>query len=162
MQGWIILAHPLFLQQVERLTAAAARERRNAPAARPGPNAKLLAHILDLAFDKIPRDPGNATYRQGGTLGQHRTHWFRGKTGNGRYRLFYRFDSTARLIVYAWVNDETTPRTYGSGTDAYAVFARMLASGGPPNDWDALVAAAADPEAVQRLRGIMGGRRRER
>lgn len=38
-------------------------------------------------------------------------------------------------IVLAWVNDAETLRTYGSRTDAYAVFKAMLAR--PPNEWEA-------------------------
>jgi toxin YhaV len=40
------------------------------------------------------------------------------------------------------VNDENSLRTYGAKTDAYAVFAAMLATGNPPDDWHALLAAA--------------------
>lgn len=123
-----------------KLTDAAEQEPA-APTA-PGPNRKLLAHVHTLMFDEIPKDPGAARYRHGGTIpGGHRE-WFRGKTGNGRYRLFYRYDSTARIIVYAWINDSESLRTYGSRTDAYRVFGDMLAAGNPPSDWDTLIAAA--------------------
>jgi len=156
--GWTILAHPLFLDQIERLVGAAEAETLGLTGAS-GANAKLLAHLLDLAFDKIPRDPGNPAFRQGGTLGDDRKHWFRGKTGNGRYRLFYRFQSGARIIVYAWVNDENSLRTYGSSTDAYAVFAKMLNAGNPRDDFDSLVAAASGEPAIERL-GAVAKRRR--
>ncbi|MEX2530537.1 MAG: type II toxin-antitoxin system YhaV family toxin [Gemmatimonadota bacterium] len=122
VEGWTILAHPLFLDAMERLAAAVNDERASNPKAPPSGNAKLLGHLLDLAFVKIPQDPGSAAYQHGGTLADRR-HWFRGKTGGGRYRLFYRYDSRARIIIYAWVNDEDSRRTYGSRTDAYAVFA---------------------------------------
>ncbi|HEY9516193.1 MAG TPA: type II toxin-antitoxin system YhaV family toxin [Gemmatimonadaceae bacterium] len=151
--GWTILAHPLFLAQLEKLVVAAEREAPDSVGGS-GPNAKLLAHLLDLAFDKIPRDPGSPVYRHGGTLGDDRKNWFRAKTGNGRYRLFYRFQSSARLIVYAWVNDESSLRTYGSRTDAYSVFARMLDAGNPPDDWDILVASASDPANEARLQAL--------
>lgn len=151
--GWTILAHPLFLEQIETLARAAESERADSSSPA-GPNVKLLGHLLDLAFDTIPRDPGSAAFRHGGTLGQQHRNWFRGKTGGGRYRLFYRFQSAARIIVYAWVNDEKSLRTYGSRTDAYAVFARMLEAGNPPDDWDALVAAASKAAARQRLDAI--------
>ena len=55
------------------------------------------------------------------------------------------------MIVYAWVNDRDTLRKAGAGTDPYAVFGRMLASGNPPDDWPALLAAARNPKAVQRF-----------
>ena len=150
--GWTILAHPLLLEQLEALVAAAEREARHRDSI--GPNTKLLAHLLDLAFDKIPRDPGHPAFRHGGALGDDRRNWFRGKTGNGRYRLFYRFQSSSRLIVYVWVNDETSLRTHGSATDAYTTFAKMLETGNPPSDWDALVRAAGEPTTLSRLTTI--------
>ncbi len=55
------------------------------------------------------------------------------------------------MIVYAWVDDRSTLRKAGAGSDPYAVFGRMLASGNPPDDWPALLAAAQDPQAEQRL-----------
>ena len=123
-----------------KLTDAAAQE--PAPRGAPGPNRKLLAHVHTLMFDEIPQDPGAARYRHAGTIpGGHRE-WFRGKTGNGRYRLFYRYDSAARIIVYAWINDCEPLRTYGSNTDAYRVFGDLLAAGNPPSEWDTLLAAA--------------------
>jgi toxin YhaV len=154
VQGWTILAHPLFLTQIDNLTSAAEAERSGLTAGA-GPNTKLLGHLLDLAFDKIPRDPGNSIFRHGGTLGKDRKNWFRAKTGNGRFRLFYRFQSTARIIVFAWVNDEDSLRTYGSRTDAYAVFAKMLDAGNPPDDWNELLATASNTSSVQRLGAVV-------
>jgi toxin YhaV len=151
----------LFLQQLEKLTLAAEDERRKKGAA-PGANAKLLAHLLDLALEKIPQDPGNPAYRHGGTLGEDRRHWFRAKTGNGRYRLFYRFQSSARIIVLVWVNDDSSLRTYGSRTDAYAVFAHMLDQGNPPDSWDSLIAAANEAETLQAWKAVASRRKKDR
>jgi toxin YhaV len=148
--GWTILAHPLFLDAIERLVGLVESEQAAKPDAPPSGNAKLLGHLLDLALVKIPQDPGNAAYRHGGSLADRR-HWFRGKTGGGRYRLFYRYDSRAKIIIYAWVNDDNSLRTYGSGTDAYAVFAKMLDSGNPPDTWDDLMEAAGAEAALRRL-----------
>jgi len=158
--GWTILAHPLFLEAMERLVAAVEDEQASSPGAPPKGNAKLLAHLLDLAFVKIPRDPGNAMYRHGGTL-TNRRYWFRGKTGGGRYRLFYRYDSRAKIIIYAWVNDEDSLRTYGSKTDAYAVFAKMLDDGSPPNTWDELLKAAGAKSSKKRLEKLAAGAERK-
>ncbi len=162
VNGWTILAHALFLDQIERLVAAVGADRTADPKAPPSGNAKLLANLLDLAFNKIPADPGNPAFRHGGTLGANTRHWFRAKTGNGRYRLFYRFHSAAKIIVLVWVNDEQSLRTYGSKRDAYAVFASMLRSGDPPDDWDALVRAAREPKNAARAKALLTSRKQHR
>jgi toxin YhaV len=146
--GWQLFAHPLFLDQIEKLTAAVERARAKDPRGWPhSANAKLLAALRQLMFTTIPQDPGRAEYRQGGTLGDGRRHWFRAKFGGGRFRLFFRYSSSAKIIIVAGVNDETTLRTYGSKSDAYAVFRRMLDKGDPPDSWAALLAAASEPGA---------------
>ena len=143
--GWTLFAHPLFLAQLERLTNAVERARRNDPAGwQHKSDARLLAAINDLIFERIPRDPLAPIYRQGNTLGAAHRHWFRAKFAGNRFRLFFRCDSTAKVIVFAWVNDRDTPRKAGASSDPYAVFAAMLARGNPPRDWAALVTAARD------------------
>ncbi len=142
-----MFAHPLFLAQLEKLTAAVQKLQQRDPVGyQRTANAKLLAALRQLVFETIPSDPTRADYRQGGTLGSDRKHWFRAKFGNGRFRLFFRFDSKAKIIIFAWVNDETTLRTYGSKTDAYTVFRKMLDEGNPPDSWSALLdASKGDP-----------------
>ena len=93
-------------------------------------------------FDKIPQNPGGPQYRHGGAIPGGHLEWFRAKTGNGRFRLFYRYDSTSRIVIYAWVNNTDTLRTYGATTDAYAVFGKMLTRGNPPTDWETLLEQA--------------------
>jgi toxin YhaV len=156
VNGWTLYAHPLFLDQIETLAAAVERRRAKDPGGWQGAaDAKLLAVIRRLAFETIPGDPSRAEYRQGATLGADRRHWFRAKFGAGRFRLFFRFDSQAKIVVYAWVNDETTLRTYGSKTDAYATFRKMLDKGNPPDDWAALRVAASGKGAQARMNKIL-------
>lgn len=150
--GWSVLAHPMLLDQIERLIAASVREHATLEHPETGPNTKLLGHLADLVCTAIPRDPGAKEFRHGGTL-VGRSHWFRAKTGNGRFRLFYRFDSRMRTIILVWVNDEDSLRTYGSKTDAYKVFAQMLDDGNPPDSWEALKTAASEAKQVKRLAG---------
>lgn len=152
VNGWTILAHPLFLDQLEKLTAAVEKNRtRDLETYRSSANAKLLAALYELVFRTIPADPTIAAYRQGGTLGEGRKHWFRAKFGGQRFRLFYRYSSEARIIIFAWVNDENTLRTYGARTDSYAVFRKMLSDGNPPDDWAELLKAALAGQARARL-----------
>jgi toxin YhaV len=53
--------------------------------------------------------------------------------------LFFRYDIQSKVIVYAWVNDDSSKRAYESKTDAYKIFARMLKSGNPPDSWEELL-----------------------
>jgi toxin YhaV len=152
--GWQLYAHPLFLDQLERLMASVERARRSDPEGWQGKaDARLLAALTSLVLDRIPRAPLSPEFRQGNTLGKDRRHWFRAKFGGNRFRLFFRADSQAHVIVYTWVNDRDTLRKAGAGTDPYAVFARMLANGNPPDDWPALLAGSRDnlPEILTRF-----------
>ena len=152
VNGWTLYTHPLLLDQLEKLTTAVEKAKAKDPQgwARTA-NAKTLAAVRSLMLETVPSDPTRPEYRQGGTLDATRKHWFRAKFGNGRFRLFFRYDSRFRIIIFAWVNDETTLRTYGSKSDAYAVFKGMLDKGNPPDDWPALLqaASAADLAAKQ-------------
>jgi toxin YhaV len=157
VQGWTLLFHPRLIDQIERLRDAARAEASKRSVGAPaGPNTKLLATLWDQMVREIPEDPTRSMYLQGNTLGPELRHWLRAKFGNGRFRLFFRYRSKARLIVFAWVNDTETLRTYGSRTDAYAVFRRMLESGNPPDGWDELVRASSAPEAIRRARNLVG------
>ena len=150
--GWRLHAHPLFLDQLERLLAAVERAKRSNPEGwQSKADARLLVALRALLLDRIPRDPLAPGFRQGNTLGPAHRHWFRAKFGGNRFRLFFRADSRARVIVYAWVNDRDTLRKAGAGSDPYAVFAGMLAGGNPPDDWLALLATAQAPEATRRF-----------
>lgn len=141
--GWTLYAHPLFLEQLEKLTLAVERAREKDPSGFASTaNAKLLAALRKLMFEVIPIDPARPEFRQGGTLGPARKHWFRAKFGNGRFRLFFRYSTAAKIIIFAWVNDNDTLRTYGAKNDAYAVFKTMLDKGNPPEDWDVLLKAS--------------------
>jgi toxin YhaV len=144
VNGWSIYAHPIFLDQLEGLIAEVEERKRRDPKAWQKKNStKRLAAIFKLVGQDIPADPGAPQFRQGGTLGEERKHWFRAKFFQ-QYRLFYRFKSDAKVIVLAWVNDEKTLRAYGSKSDAYATFKGMLDGGSPPDDFDALMKEAAE------------------
>jgi toxin YhaV len=138
--GWTIFAHPLFLAQVEALTQQVEALKQKDPVGYAKKNAsKRLAAITKLAFDVIPQDPTRAEYRQGDSLGDDHKHWFRAKFFQ-QYRLFFRYHTPSKVIVFAWVNDDDTKRAYESDNDAYRVFRKMLESGHPPDDWNQLLA----------------------
>ena len=133
VNGWTLFAHPIFLDQLDALTAQVDALKRKDPVGYVKKNAtKRLAAIAKLAFEVIPQDPTRPEYRQGNTLGDEHKHWFRARFFQ-QYRLFFRFHTQAKVIVFAWVNDEDTKRAYDSADDAYWVFRRMLGSGRPPS-----------------------------
>jgi len=118
IRGWTVFAHPLFMSQVEALVEQVEALKTKDPTGYLKKNAtKRLVAIARLAFDVIPQDPTRAEYRQGGTLDEDRKHWFRAKFFH-QYRLFFRYHAAAKMIVYAWVNDDDTKRAYESSDDA--------------------------------------------
>lgn len=142
ISGWTVFAHPLFLTQLEQLTRQVELLKKKDPIGYVRKNAtKRLAAIIKMAFEVIPQDPMRIEYRQGATLGTERKHWFRAKFFQ-QYRLFFRYHAQAKMIVYAWVNDEDTKRAYQSSDDAYLVFRNMLESGHPPDNWEQLLKEA--------------------
>jgi toxin YhaV len=140
--GWTLIQTVAFAETFDVLEAEVASLAAKDPQGYVShPKAKLFKRIVDLILDEIPRDPNALNYQLGNTLGPMHRHWRRAKFLQ-RFRLFYRFDSTARIIIYAWVNDETTLRRAGSRNDPYAVFLRRLEAGVPPDDWAELLATA--------------------
>ena len=140
--GWNLLFHECISDQLKKLHTAAERAKQQNPESfETTANVRLFAALSKLLFDVVPSDPNREEYRQGNTMGTAFRHWRRAKIGR-RFRLFFRFDSKTRIIIFAWVNDENTLRSSGSKSDPYIVFQRMLERGHPPDDWAALMAAS--------------------
>lgn len=153
VNGWSLYGHPVFLDQLESLIEEVERRRARDPDGYKKKNCtKRLAAIVKLAAEVIPSNPADANFRQGDTLGADRKHWFRAKFFQ-QYRLFFRFDSISKIIVFAWVNDEKTLRVYGSKKDAYSVFRGMLEDGNPPDDFSELLRASEG--ASKRFAAVM-------
>ena len=141
VNGWTLYTHPLFVEQYELLEKKVILLKAKDPIGYIKNNAtKRLAAIHQLAYEVIPQDPTKSDYRQGKILGENNKHWFRAKFFQ-QYRLFFRYDIQSKVIVYAWVNDDSSKRAYESKTDAYKVFARMLKLGNPPDNWEDLLKA---------------------
>ncbi len=153
VNGWRLFQYPLFENQLKKLTEAVEGLAISQPDTyREHPKAKLLATIHRHVTEIIPRDPNGPEFRQGDTLGPDNRHWFRAKF-HQRYRLFFRFSTKDRVIVYVWVNDEFSLRKAGSKTDAYAVFKSMLNAGDPPRTLEALLKRAKEMREGDTTRG---------
>src|ERR1700722_12877418 len=89
-RGWRLYMYPLFESQLRELTESVEQLSRTQPTTyKEHPKSKLLATILRLITETVPRDPGAAQFRQGDTSGPDNRHWFRAKF-HQRYRLFFR------------------------------------------------------------------------
>ena len=154
INGWTIYAHPLFLEQVDALTSKVKRLQAKDPLGyRSKLATKRLAAIVKLVKDAIPQNPAGTEYRQGNTPGAEHTHWCRAKFYQ-QYRLFFRYDLASKILILAWVNDESTKRAYDSKQDAYAVFRKMFNNGNPPDSWNDLwKASISDGEPIKVLLG---------
>jgi toxin YhaV len=142
--GWKLYVHHRFERQyrllVESVGVLAAKD----PIGyQQQPLAKLLFAVQRLIFEVIQRNPNAPEFRQGNTLGAAHRHWFRAKF-HQRYRLFYRFSTTEKVIVYAWMIDERTLRKAGAKTDPYYIFREMLEAGDLPPTMEALMAQARE------------------
>lgn len=139
--GWTLLFHAYLVGQLNKLNAAAHKaEQTDTKHVSANANVKLFKAVSTLILETIPQDPGHERFRQGNTLGTGHGHWRRAKIGR-RFRVFFRYDSVSKIIIYAWINDTHTLRAAGSDTDPYAVFRKMLDRGNPPDSWEALVEA---------------------
>lgn len=147
VNGWRLFNHPLFQKQFEKLLSDAERIQKEHPDTFANhKTVKLLKRITDLIAKEIPEDPAHTKFNQGNTLGATYRHWKRAKFG--RYRLFFRFDARTsekgegKAIIYAWVNDDKTLRKAGDKNDPYALFARGLQQGKPPDSLEQLMIEA--------------------
>ena len=142
VNGWTLYTHPLFVEQYELLEKKViSHKAKDSIAYLKKNDTKRLAAIYKLAYEVIPQDPTKSDYRQGKALGEKKKHWFRAKFFQ-QYWLFFRYDIQSKVIIYTWVNDDSSKRAYESKADAYKVFARMLKSGNPPDSWEDLLKAA--------------------
>ena len=138
--GWRLFTHLTFKTVYDGLVADVDRlAAKNPTDYTSHPKAKLLARINTLILEEIPADPNHKDYRQSTKLRDQYKNWFRVKFLKNRFRLFFRFDSTSKIIIYCWVNDENSLRKEGAKIDPYMVFSKMLKLGNPPGKWDGLV-----------------------
>ena len=139
-RDWLLLGHTEFLNQLQLFREANRQVKQKiGPDSIHSKQAQQLKALTLAIWTKVPSNPSQPEFRLGNSLGKEHTHWFRAKFLQ-QFRLFFRYSTKSEIVAYGWVNDPETLREYGSKTDAYAVFKKMLESGRVPNNWDELVA----------------------
>jgi len=141
VNGWRLHYHPIFKKQLTSLKNNVKKLKEKVPDGyKAHPKTKLLASVHNAITKTVPADPGHKDFRQGNALGKGNGHWCRVKNGiPNRYRLFFRFIGKPPVIIFSWMNDETTLRKEGAKTDCYEVFKKMLKKGTVPDSIEKLM-----------------------
>jgi toxin YhaV len=143
---WTILCHRLFQVALDDLISKVQNEQKKDPSGYKSKEAyKLLARVLNLILDEIPGNPSHPKYSAGATHDKPYRDWKRAKPAQ-QYRLFFKYSSQNKRIIYAWLNDIYTLRAYGSNTDAYKTFMKLLSRGQIPNGTDGLIKESRCPK----------------
>lgn len=93
-----MLFHDGVLRQLQSLHAATRHAQQHNPAGVDA-DTKLFRTLSRLMLDTVPSNPSRDEYRPNGALGPDRRHWRRAEIGS-RFRLYFRYDAKANLIVY--------------------------------------------------------------
>lgn len=142
VNDWTLLQFRLFKERLNTLEREVLFIQQQDPAGfERHPKVKLAKAVVDNVKVHVPRDPNHKDYRLGVTLGKAYTDWRRVKKHKlpPRYRLFFRFSSVHKKIIYAWLNDEHSLRKVGAKNDVYEVFKAMLKRGEVPNSLEDLM-----------------------
>lgn len=147
VNGWKILFFQLFHEIYTELISEVQNLREKNPTGyKNHPKTKLLASIQKAITKDVPNDPMHSKFLLGKALSGKYKEWRRIKSGlPPRYRLFFRFFSGTRNIIFVWVNDEFTLRKKGAKNDVYNVFQTMIDRGMIPKSYKNLFARSNMP-----------------
>lgn len=141
INGWEILFFQLFYKQYKELINHVETLRKKNPVAyKFHPQTKLLASIQKVIKQDVPADPFHKKFMLGKMFGKKYKEWRRVKHGlPQRYRMFFRFHSKYKNIIFVWLNSEGYLRKRGDKHDVYVVFKKMLDNKEIPHDYGDLI-----------------------
>ena len=113
--SWRIFFQPASEKQFSSLTAKVELLKNKYPDSyQKKKSTKILAAIRQIIIT-LSIDPTQPIFRQGKTLGDQYLNWHRLKFFQ-QYRLFFRYQTSAKIVVIGWVNGDSTLRAYESKT----------------------------------------------
>jgi toxin YhaV len=138
---WNLLYFKVFDKQIDELTNEVTHLREIDPENyKNHPKTKLLAKVVHNIQNRVLVNPLDPQFNLGKTLGKTFTYYKRIKEGlPDRYRAFFRFQSSGKIVVMVWMNNEFSLLKAGSKTDVYNVFLKMLVRGEVPSNWKGLI-----------------------
>lgn len=111
--GWTLLFHEGLIEQLRKVQAAAGPvvgselQRFDGNA-----NAKLFQTLSHWVMDAVPGDPSRDAFRHCNIAEPAHSNWRCAKIG-GRFRLFFRYDARAKVIVFAALKDRAAVMAEG-------------------------------------------------
>jgi toxin YhaV len=144
INGWLVLLHPEFAARYDELRQRARQLRGELSddEFRKHSIVKLAASVQRLVTQIVPQDPNRLEFQLRGPLAQYRRAKKHGLPP--RYRLFWIFSSRERIIIFLYLNDDSTLRKEGDKNDPYEVFERMVRRGEIGPDFESNVATVRD------------------
>ncbi len=104
--GWTLLFHDRVIEQLRGLQARAECAKQDDRQGCEGYANLGLFHTLSrLILEVVPSNPSRDAYVPDNMQGQIGGHWRRVEIGRS-FQLFFRYDSKARVIVFAWIHEE--------------------------------------------------------
>jgi toxin YhaV len=142
INGWEIFFLKIFYLQYSQLVKDVNKISQKHPNTyKSHPKTKLLASIQNSIKNDVPADPLHKKFMLSKSLENKYKEWRRVKQGlPPRYRMFFRFYSATKEIIFAWINSEGCIRKSGDKYDVYAIFKKMLDRGEIPKDYEQLIA----------------------
>ena len=106
--GWTLLFHEGFIEQLRKVQAAAVPLSDSEPQQFDGDaNAKLFQALSHRVMDAVPGDPSRDEFRYCNIAEPAHSIWRCARIGR-RFRLFFRYDARAKVIVFAALKDRAT------------------------------------------------------
>jgi len=165
--GWRVLYHPVFRTRYIALRdeVRGLKQQLSPERYAKHPRVKLFAAVRYLITERVPADPNAEEFRLRKELSKHRR--AKGQGLPPRYRLFWVFSESARVIIFTYLNDEATLRKAGGATDPYEIYKKMVDRGDIGQNfehayrqWQQVLGAAAAGSPASNGGGILSRPRR--
>ncbi len=130
--NYLLKAHEIFFQRTVELNneVKALSKRLSPDELREHETVKFAHKVYKATLETIPEHPDHPAYRLHADLKKYRRY----KQGLGRYRLFFAFSTTPKIILYLYLNDRASLRKEGDKNDPYERFRRFVRQGRVSHD----------------------------
>ena len=125
--NYLLKAHEIFFQRARALNdvVKTLSKKLSDEELKQHETVKLAKRVYMATLEVIPQNPNDPAYYLKDDLKKYRRY----KQGLERYRLFFAFSTTPKIILYLYLNDQDTLRKEGSKHDPYEIFRGFVRQG---------------------------------